>query len=88
MGGAVDRALDASRALEATALTGVEVKAMVHDVIVQYGLPFTVLSVVGSPAAWQILVRGGRRGLIRFAVPGGRPLGMRVAIQERLESDV
>ena len=69
-------------------MTGIEVKAMVHDVIMHYGLPFTVLSVVGSPVAWQILVRGGRVGLVRFAVPGGRPLGMRVAIQERLESAV
>lgn len=68
-------------------MTGLEVKSMVHDVIVHYGLPFTVLSVVGSPAAWQILVRGGRRGLVRFAVPSGRPLGMRLAIQERLQSD-
>jgi len=70
------------------AVTGVEVKAMVHDVIVHHGLPFMVLSVVGSPAAWQILVRGGRRGLVRFAVPGRSPLGMRSAIQERLENDV
>ena len=69
-------------------MTRVEVKAMVHNVIVQHGLPFMVLSVVGSPAAWQILVRGGRRGLVRFAVLGGPPLGMRAAIQERLESDV
>jgi hypothetical protein len=69
-------------------MTDVEVKAMVHDVIVHNGLPFMVLSVVGSPAAWQILVRGGRVGLVRFAVPGGRPVGMRVAIQERLESAV
>ena len=34
-----------------------EVDALVRSVIVHLGLPFAVLSVVGSPAGWNIEVR-------------------------------
>jgi hypothetical protein len=64
-----------------------EVDALVRSVIVHLGLPFAVLSVVQSAAGWNIRVRVGSGGVVRFTVPGGRPPAMRVAIQEKLESE-
>jgi len=63
-----------------------EVEALVRSVIVHIGLPFAVLSVIESPAGWNILVRAGTGGMVRFNVLGARPLVMRIAIQEKLES--
>jgi hypothetical protein len=62
-----------------------EVETMVRSVIVHLGLPFSVLSVVGSPAGWNIRVRASTGGTVAFTVVGGRPLSMRIAIQEKLE---
>ena len=63
-----------------------EVETMVRSVIVHLGLPFSVLSVVGSPAGWNIRVRASTGGTVAFTVVGGRPLAMRTAIQEKLEN--
>jgi hypothetical protein len=68
-------------------MTTTEVDAIVRSVIVHLGLPFSVMSVVESPTGWNIQVRAGTGGVVRFAVFDGRPLAMRVAIQERLESE-
>ena len=65
-----------------------EVAALVRSVIVHLGLPFAVLSVVESPAGWNIEVRGSTGGVVRFTVLGGRPMAMRVAIQEKLEAEL
>jgi hypothetical protein len=64
-----------------------QVEELVRSVIVQLGLPFAVLSVIESPAGWNIQVRAGTGGVVRFTVIGGRPLAMRVAIQEKLEAE-
>ncbi len=65
-----------------------EVDALVRGVIVHLGLPFAVLSVIQSPAGWNIQVRAGTGGVVRFTVLGGRPLAMRLAIQEKLEAEL
>ena len=62
-----------------------EVETMVRSVIVHLGLPFSVLSVAGSPAGWNIRVRASSGGTVAFTVVGSRPVGMRTAIQEKLE---
>lgn len=62
-----------------------EVETMVRSVIVHLGLPFSVLSVVGSPAGWNIRVRASTGGTVAFTVIGSRPLSMRSSIQEKLE---
>jgi hypothetical protein len=64
-----------------------EVDAIVRSVIVHLGLPFSVMSVVESPTGWNIRVRAGTGGVVSFALFDGRPTAMRVAIQERLESE-
>jgi hypothetical protein len=65
-----------------------EVDALVRSVIVHLGLPFAVLSVTESPAGWNIQVRAGTEGVVRFTVFDGRPLAMRSAIQEKLEAEL
>jgi len=64
-----------------------EVELLVRGVIVHLGLPFTVLSVIASPTGWNIVVRAGTGGVVRFVVPAGRPVTMRTMIQERLEAE-
>jgi len=63
-----------------------EMETLVRSVITHLGLPFAVLSVVASPAGWNIRVRAGTGGVVSFAIAGGRPLSMRVAIQQQLEA--
>jgi hypothetical protein len=65
-----------------------DVDTLVRSVIVHLGLPFAVLSVVESPAGWNIQVRAGTGGIIRFTIPAARPLAMRIAIQEKLEAEL
>jgi hypothetical protein len=69
-------------------MNATEVSALVRSVIVHLGLPFAVLSVVESPAGWNIQVRAGTGGVVRFTVYGNQPLVMRNAIQDKLEAEV
>ena len=69
-------------------MNATEVDDLVRSVIVHLGLPFTVLSVVESPAGWNIQVRAGTGGVVRFSIPTDRPLAMRIAIQEKLEAEL
>ena len=64
-----------------------EVELLVRDVITRMGLPFALLSVQAVPSGWSIVVRGDTGETMRFTVPGGRPISMRAAIQERLEAE-
>ena len=67
-------------------MNATEVELLVRGVIVRLGLPFTVLSVIGSPAGWNVVVRAGTADVMRFTLAGGRPAAMRAAIQETLEA--
>jgi hypothetical protein len=62
-----------------------EVEAMVRNVIVHLGLPFSVLSVVGSSAGFNIRVRASTGGTVAFTVIGERPISLRAAVQQKLE---
>jgi len=65
-----------------------EVEALVRSVIVEFGMPFTVQSVVGSPLGWNIKVRAdGTPRVISFLVPGQRALAIREAVQAKLEDE-
>lgn len=64
-----------------------EVDALVRSVIVHLGLPFAVMSVTECPSGWNVQVRAGTGGVVRFMVFAGRPITMRVAIQEKLEAE-
>jgi hypothetical protein len=63
-----------------------DVDAMVRDLIMHLGLPFTVLAIIRSPAGWNIQLRAGVGGLMRFSVRDGRPSVVRAAIQNQLEA--
>ena len=69
-------------------MTTTEVEELVRNVIVHMGLPFAVLSVIESPSGWNVQVRAGTGGVVRFTVLGARPLAMRIAIQEKLEAEL
>jgi len=69
-------------------MTTTEVEELVRNVIVHMGLPFAVLSVIESPLGWNVQVRAGTGGVVRFTVLGARPLAMRIAIQEKLEAEL
>ena len=64
-----------------------DVDALLRRVIVHLGWPFAVLSVVESPAGWNIQVRAGTGGVVCFSISAGRPLAMRIAIHEKLEAE-
>jgi len=51
-------------------------------------LPFTVVSAVAGAAGWNIQVRSDTGRLVSFTVLDGRPLAMRLAIQEKLEAEL
>ena len=68
-------------------MNATEVELLVRGVILQLGLPLTVLSVGGSPAGWNIRVRAVTGGVVRFTVVGARPIAMRAAIQEKLSAE-
>ena len=68
-------------------MNSAEVEELVRNVIVHLGLPFAVLSVIESPIGWNIHVRAGTGGVVRFTVFGDRPISMRVAIQGKLEAE-
>jgi hypothetical protein len=61
-----------------------DVDAMVPDLVIHLGFPFTVLSIIKSPAEWNIQLRAGVGGLMRFSVSDGRPSALRAAIQSDL----
>jgi hypothetical protein len=65
-------------------MNATEVEMMVRSVIIQLGLPFTLLSVVGSPTGWNIRVGTSTNGIVRLTISGG-PSVMRAALQEKLE---
>jgi hypothetical protein len=67
-------------------MNATEVELLVRGVIVRLGLPFTVLSVIGSPAGWNIVVRASLAEVVRFTVARGQPVAMRAAIQQTLEA--
>ena len=66
-------------------MTSRDVEAIVRRVIVERALPFDLLSVIALPAAWDISLRHQAAGLLSVTIPVGRPVDIRVAIQERLE---
>jgi len=70
-------------------MTTAEVEVLVRDVIVHFGLPFTVVSVIGSPIRWNVQVRGdGTSRIVSFAVAGVRSAAIRAAVQEQLEAEL
>ncbi len=67
-------------------MTTADVERMVRSVIVERGLPCSLLSVTGAPTGWNVMVRAGTGGMVRFAVSSQRPIAARATIQDMLEA--
>jgi hypothetical protein len=63
-----------------------DVATIVRSVIVDRGLPLGLLAVVASASGWEIRLRSHAGGsVVSLSVPDGRPVAIRVAVQEYLE---
>lgn len=69
-------------------MNSADVEAIARTVVVEHGLPFSVLAVVPSAAGWDIRLREYTGGSVSLTIPNGRPIDIRVAIQERLEAQL
>jgi hypothetical protein len=65
-----------------------QVTAILRDVIVQQGLPFTILSVIDSADGWDITVQTASGKTIPLSVADGRPIHVRETIQDKLEAEL
>ena len=68
-------------------MNSAKIEALVRNIILHRRLPFAMRSVAASPEGWDIEVDASAGGILAFTVPSGRPLAIRVAIQEQLEPD-
>jgi len=69
-------------------MTTAQVEALMRNVIAHRRLPFTFQSVSATVNAWHIVVCDDTGAALSLAVPAGRPLDVRSAIEERLETAV
>ena len=69
-------------------MTTAQLEVLLRNVIVHRRLPFTVHSVSAAATDWHIVVCDDAGAMLSLSVPDGRPLDVRRAIQERLETAV
>jgi hypothetical protein len=69
-------------------MNSTKIEALVRNIILHRRLPFAMRSVAASAHGWDIEVDASAGGILAFSVPSGRPLAIRVAIQEQLEAQV
>lgn len=69
-------------------MTTAKIEALMRNIILHRRLPFSFHSVSAAADAWQIVVCDSTGATLSLSVPAGRPLDIRSAIQERLETAV
>ena len=69
-------------------MTTAHLEALVRNVILHRRLPFTFHSVSATANAWHIVVCDNDGAPLSLTLSAGRPLDIRHAIQERLETAV
>ena len=67
-------------------MTIAKLEALMRNIILHRRLPFTFHSVSAVADAWHFVVCDNTGSTLSLTVPGGRPLAIRSAIQERLET--
>jgi hypothetical protein len=87
-GARLDESSNVGAPMGGNSMNAAQVQALVRSVIVLNGLPFAVLSVVGSPVGWKVVVRAGTGGIVRFTVAGERPDAMRWTIGRMLRAEL
>ncbi|HEX4347491.1 MAG TPA: hypothetical protein VHZ73_07955 [Vicinamibacterales bacterium] len=66
-----------------------DVAAIVRRVVVDRGLPLSLLAVSASASGWEVRLRHQNGGPpVSISIPDGRPISFRVAVQELLEEAV
>lgn len=63
-------------------------EALLRNILLHRQLPFTFHSVTATVNAWHIVVCDSAGATLSLTVPAGRPLDIRTAIQDRLETAV
>jgi hypothetical protein len=66
-------------------MTAPDVERLVRQVIVQRGLPFTFVSVTSAAAGWLVTVRAETGDVVKFPLRDGRPVDMRITVENTLE---
>jgi hypothetical protein len=69
-------------------MTTAKLEALLRNIIQHRRLPFAFHSVSAAADAWHIVVRDADGATVSLTVPAGRPLDVRSAIQDRLETAV
>lgn len=69
-------------------MTTASLEALLRNLILHRQLPFTFHSVSAAVNAWHIIVHDAAGASVALTVPAGRPIDIRNAIQERLETAV
>lgn len=69
-------------------MTTASLEALMRNIILHRQLPFTFHSVSAAVNAWHIVVCDRAGATLALTVPAGRPLEIRSAIQDRLETAV
>jgi hypothetical protein len=69
-------------------MTAASLEALMRNIIQHRRLPFTFHSVAEAVSAWHIVVCDTAGATLSLTVPAGRPVEVRSAIQERLETAV
>ena len=69
-------------------MTTASLEALMRNIIQHRRLPFTFHSVSGALDAWHIVVRDTAGAMVSLTVPAGRPVDVRSAVQDRLETAV
>ena len=69
-------------------MTTASLEVLLRNLILHRRLPFTFHSVSAAVNAWDIVVCDTAGATVSLTVPAGRPMEIRSAIQDRLESAV
>ena len=69
-------------------MTTASLEALMRNIILHRRLPFTFHSVSAVVGAWHFVVCDTAGATVSLTVPAGRPVDIRSAIQDRLETAV
>lgn len=69
-------------------MTTASLEALLRNIILHRQLPFSVRSVSPAVNGWHIVVCDDAGATLSLTVPAGRPMDIRTAFQERLETAV
>ncbi len=69
-------------------MTTASLEALMRNLLLHRQLPFTFHSVSAAVNAWDIVVRDSAGATLLLTVPAGRPIDVRTAIQDQLETAV